>query len=406
MSSTRNQLDSRHQVTDISIVQPILTWWYRISAPAELPSHASFTEREIVRRGRVGSLMILGTIIAIIIMFILVIATPHLFLLIWTIPCMIFSMLLCLITIPLNHRGNLPYTALLLLSAIYISFIGIVLSESRGLDPLFLSLFDLLATTELLAVSLLAPSSVFLVALFNALLIVLDVNFQTHSMMWSQMISSQEILISLLIRPLILYLIVALVSYTWLTSALRALQRADRAEEIARLEQQVREQKQLLENGIQDLLNTHIRVANGDLAARASTDRENVLWQLSTALNNLLSRYQYGIKAEGTLNQIANELNLIRQGLQSYMRYPNAAWIPQGITLLSPLVHDLSHLLTTSSTIQHVQQPGKTPSISQSGISQSGISQSGISQVPFPQPHPKTRPPLSSQSFWQQHDSQ
>lgn len=48
---------------------------------------------------------------------------------------------------------------------------------------------------------------------------------QPHSMMWSQMIASQGVAYSLLARPIILYVVVAAVSYLWVRRALTALQR-------------------------------------------------------------------------------------------------------------------------------------------------------------------------------------
>src|SRR5690242_18762365 len=104
------------------------------------------------------------------------------------------------------------------------------------LYPIFLSMFDLLVVTELIAASILNPASVFAVALINILLIVLDLNIQPHSMMWMQMVMSQTLAYSLLARPVTLYLVVAAVAFLWVRSALRALQRADRAELIAELE--------------------------------------------------------------------------------------------------------------------------------------------------------------------------
>lgn len=166
------------------------------------------------------------------------------------------------------------------------------------LDPIFLSMFDLLVVTELIAASILNPASVFAVALINVLLIVLDLNIQPHSMMWMQMVMSQTLTYSLLARPVTLYLVVAAVAFLWVRSALRALQRADRAELIAELERREAEQKKLLEQEIEQILQVHVRVANGDLNARASTSKDRSLWQIGLALNNLLARFKNAARAE------------------------------------------------------------------------------------------------------------
>lgn len=43
-------------------------WWYRLSAPAGVVESANFTIREQYRRGRVASLIILGTLCAILLL--------------------------------------------------------------------------------------------------------------------------------------------------------------------------------------------------------------------------------------------------------------------------------------------------------------------------------------------------
>nr|MBA2287212.1 hypothetical protein [Ktedonobacteraceae bacterium] len=75
--------------------------------------------------------------------------------------------------------------------------------------------------------------------------------------------------------------------------------RADRAEVIASLEhaiaeqgQAIVEQKRLLDLGIEQVLQTHVRVSNGDFNARVPLTEESVLWPIAVSLNNLLSRFQ------------------------------------------------------------------------------------------------------------------
>ena len=88
-------------------------------------------------------------------------------------------------------------------------------------------------------------------------------------------------------------------AYLWVRGARIAILRADRAEEIAALEQreikrQQREieDKQQLDMGIQQILQTHVQVANGNFSARAPLSKDNVLWQIAYSLNNLLARLQ------------------------------------------------------------------------------------------------------------------
>jgi hypothetical protein len=172
---------------------------------------ASFLTRERVRQGHVASLIILGTFAAAMLLIpVILLAAPTMFILPWTLTSTAVGMACCLSAIPLNRRQHVQPAGILLIIAVDVIVAGIVLSERDGLDPLFLSMFDLLVVSELIAASLLAPISVFGVALLNMLLIVLDLNFQPHSMMWSQMVLSQQLAYSLLARPITLYLVVAL----------------------------------------------------------------------------------------------------------------------------------------------------------------------------------------------------
>ena len=52
------------------------------------------------------------------------------------------------------------------------------------------------------------------------------------------------------------------------------------------------QQKRQLDASIQKIVETHMRVANGDFSARVPLTDDNVLWQISGSLNNLLSRAQ------------------------------------------------------------------------------------------------------------------
>ncbi len=280
--------------------------WYRLSGPADVSESAGFDEREQVRRGRVASLLILGLLCgAALLVPIIVFATPAMFQLPQVSISSVVGMICCLLAIPLNRRRQIQLVGLLLIVAADIIVGGIVLSETDGLNPLLLSACDLLVVSELIAVSLLAPASVFGVALLNILLLALDANIQPHSMMWMQMIQSPQLVFSLLARSAILYIVVAAVAYLWVNSASKALQRADRAELIAELERRELRQKREMEEAVEQILLVHTRVANGDLDARVPTYDHHVLWQISVALNNLLARFKSSAQSERTLHRRA-----------------------------------------------------------------------------------------------------
>jgi hypothetical protein len=78
------------------------------------------------------------------------------------------------------------------------------------------------------------------------------------------------------------------------------MRRANRAEEVNKLSQALAEQqrfaleeKQQLEESIQQIVAVHTQVANGNFSARVPLTQKNVLWSIGGSLNNLLSRLQH-----------------------------------------------------------------------------------------------------------------
>ena len=335
-----------------------LRWWYSVSGPADAPENASFLVREQIRRSRVASLLILGVMFATLLLVSIIIAvSPATFVLPQTLIVTAIGIVCCLCAIPLNRRGRITAVGVLLIIAVDVVVGGVILSERSGLDPLFLSMFDLLVVAELIAASLLSPTSVFSIALLNLVLVIMDINLQPHSMMWMQMIGSEQLSYSLILRPAILYFVVAAVAYLWVKSALNALRRADRAELIAKLERRDAERTQQIEEAVEQILAVHVRVANGDLNARASVYQNRMLWQVGLALNNLLSRFKSSTQSERYLQRVQKEVTDLRLLLRQWRRGEPLRWYPPGQSLLGPLVDDLRTVLTP----EYLSQPGSIP---------------------------------------------
>jgi hypothetical protein len=114
----------------------------------------------------------------------------------------------------------------------------------------------------------------------------------------------------------ILQLLTAAALYLWARSTEQALKRADRAEEIAALEkrenerqQRELEQKRKFDAGVQQILQTLVAAANGDLKIRAPLGQDHMLWQISVALNNLIARLQ-----SSTLGERALQKQMVEEG--------------------------------------------------------------------------------------------
>src|SRR5262249_24563137 len=170
---------------------PLAAWCYRLSAPPEVPASARFALRERVRRGRLASVILLALLVVVALSLPDVVLVPTLT------PSIAFVAVCCLVAIPLNRSGRVTAAAILLLTAALRLLAaldgalgGALLASPGGLDPLFLPVYYLLVTSELIAVSLLPPRAVFWVAAVHSLAILLDVRYQAHTMMWEQMITT------------------------------------------------------------------------------------------------------------------------------------------------------------------------------------------------------------------------
>lgn len=290
----------------------IMRWWYRLTSPSEPGSLASFKEMERFRRGRAGS----NIILALYLLFIISIPAQFVGTNSYLIFIVIGAAVALAVGILFNRIGSV-YIAGTIVTLTSISFPVVnIMTTPGGLSMLVLPLYGLLVLSLLCVVSFLPPWWVFVVALGNSLFtwISLASPFLAHT---AELNSILNIASAGIIIPIVLgQILVSAVAYAWVQSNTQSLMRADRAEELARLEHDIAlqaenaaQQKQLLEASIQKIVDTHIRVANGDFGARVPMTQDNVLWQISGSLNNLLARLQ-------RLRQDAAELQRLRFALQ------------------------------------------------------------------------------------------
>jgi hypothetical protein len=272
-------------------------WWYRLTAIPEPPITASFLKREYARRSRMVSIVCFSFIVTMLFCLPASFFIPN-HITILTTSIMLFVSLIALIC---NRLKQQLLAGILLVVALQFAIMLVVLTTTP-LDEVSLPIYDLLTMTELLAVSLLPVRSVFIVGLINVFFISASLIAEPHTPALAADLATQAIAIH--IKPIALQILVAAISYLWVTSANRAAIRADRAEMVANLEHALGEQRQHLEEGIEQILQTHIAIANGNLNARAPLTQDNVLWQIARALNTLLVRFQRASMAEKELRHV------------------------------------------------------------------------------------------------------
>lgn len=287
----------------------IFQWWYHFTCPPEPEILASFEEKEIFRRGRTISNIIL------ILLVVNVVSIPAA--INGSSPSLTYILLVTtfshIVTAALNRSKHVNSAGLLLVFGAEIAPIVNIMTAPGGLSLIVLPNFVVLMMPLVISASVLPTWWVFVVAAINCLYTVLSMTVlpQTPEFTATLHTSSAIIIVPLLLSQII----VSAVAFIWVRDATKALARADRAEEILKLEHDLAiqtraaaQQKQQLEASIQKVLETHIRVANGDYHARVPLTQDNILWQVSGSLNNLLARFQRSHQASEELQRLQYEL--------------------------------------------------------------------------------------------------
>ena len=336
---------------DVSRPSP-LEWWYRLAAPPEPPPAATLKQREAHRRGRLIATMLLMQIgIDLIVVLTVGLFVSHLVILTAGIP-----ILFLLFGGWLNQRGRVLVSGIIVVAALDAGLFGVTLNYNGGLLSSFaLPFFDLLVLTNLFAVSLLPENMVFLAAFINILFIGGTVLWMPKTDELNALLHSPSIA-DVIVRPVVLQIGATIISYLWVRSAKKALERADRATTIATLEhslaqqgQQIAQQKQHLEQSIQQIVETHMQVANGDYSARVPLTQDNVLWQVAGLLNNALARLQHLQQTEFELQQVQQAVEYLGEA----MRSSNSTLIswPQTGTIFDALVMQHNALVQQYNTL-------------------------------------------------------
>ncbi len=288
----------------------LLSWWHGLAAPPEPAATAPFAERERARRGRLASTILLGLLVLTIILLPIGLSDRA------TLYAVLFSLVAVLIATALNRRGHVALAGGLLVLVIDLALMMVLLGAPHGqLDLIYVPVFDLFVLSELIAATVLPPSALFLVALANSAIIFLDTQFQPPTPAFHALLGTADGY-TVLARPIVLQLIVAIVAFLWTRSALQALVRADQAELVAELERREVENKRELEEGVRELLAAHVQISNGNFNVRVPTVRNSMLWQIGSSLNNLISRFGRMAQADFVLRRTQDESHRLAEAIR------------------------------------------------------------------------------------------
>ncbi len=271
----------------------VFHWWYRLASPPLPEASLPFRERQRFLRGRTGS-----QILPALYLFLLV-SLPSSFLEINPSVTTITAASFCALIIAtiLNRLGNVNLAGFIVVVTFIADPLANIVTTPGGLNMMVLPIYGLLILPLVCAVSFLPPWWVFVVAFGDSL-------FTLFSLIYLPQTAELNALLSInfagIVTPIILsQLIVSVVAFLWVRSTTQALRRADRAEELARLEHDMAlqaeaaaQRKQQLEISVQQIVETHRRIASGDYHVRVPLTSDNVLWPIAGSLNNLLARVQ------------------------------------------------------------------------------------------------------------------
>ncbi len=309
----------------------LIHFWNALTAIPEAPASADFAHREAVRQSQLSSnVLFFFTVTVILLLPACFLAPGHAYFLLdlGLAVTSIFALVL--------NRSGYTFAAGILVSLGGFLILTIALFTTVPFDETTLQGYDMYVIVELLAVSLLPLRSIFLVAAMSAMSILGTLIYMPHTATLNEDLHNRLLII--IARPIGTLFLVAGVAYILASIMRKAIRRADRAEFVAQLQHEIAEQKQELDEGIQQILQTHVAVANGYLRTRAPLARDNMLWQIASALNNLLVRYQRAALAEENLRRVDQAVFKYVVSIQQAERNRQIPVLPLEHTHLDPLI--------------------------------------------------------------------
>lgn len=325
----------------------IMGWWYALSLPRRGPE-ATPAERERSRYARLTS----GFLLLICLLFVPIS------------PIMIFDSpnspssppigigILILLACAFGFgKAGWNYISAACIVAYNILCITAVM-VTNPLDPSLLPLFGVFTISIILAGALMPPIASLVVGVLCCLDIALISQIVPHTAAYQQMLDKGLFTVTLIV-PIGIQLIISVVTYVIMRNLVNTIHRADRAEEIVSLQQEIAlhvrtqmQQKQQLEEGFQKIAETHARISNGDLSVRVNLSEGHALWNVAGSLNNLLNRMQR-MKGDADMliatRQAAYQVsNVLQQAVM--MGTITSVHLPTTGTPLDPVIVELNNV--------------------------------------------------------------
>ncbi len=217
-----------------------------------------------------------------------------------------------------------------------------------------LPLYALLVQPDFIVVAFFRPIFIFLLCGVNVAftLVTLIVFKRTPELVINLTQSGPDMLF-----PMVnLQIFVAIITWILMSTVIRTIVRADRAEVIVKLERTINDQqqhdlalKEQMEQGIQTILIAlNSAAAQGSFSVRVPLSQESILWRIGNAINMLMARLQQFRQGEAELERTRNVAQQLLECVQKSEPFPLQQWTG---TSLDPLILEINKKYARSQAI-------------------------------------------------------
>ena len=338
-------LPAQHADRGIVRRRGIVGWWLNLTAPAWPLNPISIQERERLRKAELTSLSLIVTFA-----FLLALVSNSL-VDVTTAQGVSLLAVFMVIAAVLNRKGHTRLAAYFVPSAMLVILVSAVVLSPSGLRLIGLPILDL-AVIPIILVSLTGDrEATWIYAFCSVAFVIGSFVLVPHEIIrlpsgatfdgigYEQAIFG---VYGLANRHVALLLFAAFFGWLGARSVDKAIARADRAEEVARLQMALLAQKQELEEGIRAIQQVQVRVANGDFNARAPLPENHSLWQISHTLNTMILRMERNANADAMLQRIQADVDRLVYEIQQAKAGQRPHWPQQNGTLLDPLMKEIA----------------------------------------------------------------
>ncbi len=287
-----------------SLLRVLWNMWAVFSGPAAHAFEQNIQSQERLRRSRLLSALLLGAIVLYLVDLPDILAIPAVR---WGI---LINICCASIALVLNRLRLITPAALLFIFGIDADLVYLFLSATSAIGVLTIHNFDLFLLTTLVASLILDRRMLPFIGLAQVLLILGIFTFSHHDATITRGYAHLEL-------PLQLQIGGTIIAWLGAWSIDRALLRASRAEELARVlehlnmqTQKLHEQKQRLDYGIALLKAVQARVANGDYTARVVL-QDNELLPVAISFNLMVERLGQAMSSGRDSSRLHHGLQLL-----------------------------------------------------------------------------------------------